>query len=256
MLRTVLSLAGALAVAYALLCGWMYATQRSQMYFPTPSSDAPRAQPWWIASAGERIKVWVVSRPGPGALLYFGGNAEDVAGTVDSLLEAIPDRSLYLVNYRGYGGSTGRPTEAALYADALAVYDEVARRHARVAVMGRSLGSGVAVHVGAARPVERLVLVTPFDSLAGVAAGHLPWLPVRALLKDRYDSAARARDVSAPILMVIADADEVIPRARSDALAATFRPGQVQLVLVPGAGHNTLDASRAYLQAVRQFLAP
>jgi hypothetical protein len=254
--RAVLPFAAAFAIAYALLCGWMYATQRSQMYFPTPPSAAAQAQAWWVESAGERIKVWVVSRPGPTALLYFGGNAEDVAGTVESLRQGIPDRSLYLVNYRGYGGSTGRPTEAGLREDAIAVYDDVRRRHADLAVMGRSLGSGIAVQLASVRPVERLVLVTPFDSLANVAAAHFPWLPVRTLLKDGYESAVRASDVSAPVLMVIAAQDEIIPQARSDALAAAFRPGQAEVVMVPGVGHNTLDLSSDYLQSVRRFLTP
>lgn len=252
----ILPFATAFAVAYALLCGWMYVTQRSQMYFPTPPSTTPHAQAWWVDSGAERIKVWVVSRPGQSALLYFGGNAEDVAGTVESLRDAIPDRSLYLVNYRGYGGSTGEPTEAGLREDATAVHHAVRRRHAQVAVMGRSLGSGLAVHLAATRPVERLVLVTPFDSLANVAAAHFPWLPVRTLLKDRYESAVVARDVSAPVLMVIAAADEIIPRARSEALAASFRSGQAEVVIVPGVGHNTLDGSAEYLRSVRRFLAP
>jgi pimeloyl-ACP methyl ester carboxylesterase len=256
LVRAMLPFAAAFAVAYALLCGWMYATQRSQMYFPTPPSAAAQAQEWWVESAGERIKVWVVSRPGPAALLYFGGNAEDVAGTVESLRQGIPDRSLYLVNYRGYGGSTGRPTEAGLREDAIAIYDAVRRRHAEVAVMGRSLGSGIAVQVASVRPVERVVLVTPFDSLANVAATHFPWLPVRTLLKDRYDSAARAGDVRAPVLMVIAAGDEIVPRRRSEALAAAFRPGQAEVVIVPDVGHNTLDLSSDYLQLVRRFLPP
>jgi pimeloyl-ACP methyl ester carboxylesterase len=252
--QAIVPFAAAFAIAYALLCGWMYATQRSQMYFPTPPTEAARAQAWWVERDGERIKVWVVARPGAAALLYFGGNAEDVAGTVDTLVEAIPDRSLHLVNYRGYGGSTGRPTEAGLREDAVTIYDEVRRRHDDVAVMGRSLGSGVAVQLASLRPVERLVLVTAFDSLADVAASHFPWLPVRVLLKDRYHSAARARDVSARVLIVTAADDEIIPSARSDALAGAFRPEQVERVVVPGVGHNTLDLSPVYLDAVRRFL--
>ena len=255
-LQAVVPFAAAFAVAYALLCGWMYVTQRSQMYFPTPDSTAAPARAWWIENSGERIKVWVVPRAGPSALLYFGGNAEDVAGSVQPLLEALPEHSLYLVNYRGYGGSTGQPTETALRADALAVFDEVRRRHAVLSVMGRSLGSGVAVQLASARPVERLVLVTGFDSLANVAAAHFPWLPVRLLMKDRYESARLAPDVSAPVLMVIAGHDEIIPRARSDALASAFRGGQAAVVVLPGVGHNTLDLSPQYLRSVRRFMAP
>lgn len=121
--------------------------------------------------------------------------------------------------------------------------------------MGRSLGSGVAVQLATARPVERLVLVTAYDSLVNVAREYFWWLPVGLLLRDRYDSAARAKEVAAPVLIVIAAEDEIISRARSEALAAAFTPGQAQTAVVPGVGHNTLDWSPAYLEAVRRFLA-
>ena len=212
--------------------GWLYATQRSQIYFPTPETEHPDAQALWIESAGERLKVWAVERPGPRALLYFGGNADDVAGHIESFIAAFPNHSLYLVNYRGYGGSTGQPSEAALFADALATYDRVRAEHSEISVMGRSLGSGVAVYLASERPVDWLVLVTAFDSLVNVARAHFRWLPVGLLMRDRYESASRARAVAAPVLVVIAADDEIVPRACSEALTQAFAPGQVQVKVV------------------------
>ena len=255
-MRTLLTFLVVAAVAYLALVAFVYVTQRGQIYFPTAESQHPQAQALWIDSEGERIKVWAVPRPGSRAILYFGGNAEDVAGNVDLFAEAFPDRSLYLVNYRGYGGSSGRPSEAGLSVDALAVFDHVQRERAEIAVMGRSLGSGVAVQLASMRPVERLVLVTAYDSLVDVAREYFRWLPVGLLLRDRYESAARANEIEAPVLIVIAGEDEIISRARSEALAVAFTtPGQVQVEVVPGVGHNTLDGSPAYLDAVRRFLA-
>ena len=254
-MRSLLPFAGAVVMAYGVLCAWVFFTQRGQIYFPTPASGAPGAQVLWLESQGERIKACVVARPGGRALLYFGGNAEDVAGNVELFAEAFPDRSVYLVNYRGYGGSSGRPSEAGLVVDALAVFDHVQSRHADIAVMGRSLGSGVAVQLAAARPVERLVLVTAYDSLVNVARGYFRWLPVGLLMRDRYESARRAPQVSARVLVVIAGEDEIIPRARSEALAAAFAPEQARVVVVPGVGHNTLDRSSRYLQSVAAFLS-
>ena len=248
-------LLGTVAAMIVAFGGWLYATQRSQIYFPTPETESAVAQVLWIESAGERLKVWAVERPGPRALLYFGGNADDVAGHIESFVAAFPEHSLYLVNYRGYGGSSGRPSEIGLVKDALAVFDHVKLRHADVSVMGRSLGSGVAVQLAAARPVSRLVLVTPFDSLVNVAKEYFRWLPVGLLMRDRYDSASRAHTVQAPVLIVIAGEDEIIPRARSEALAEAFAPGQVQVVVVPGVGHNTLDLLPQYLESVQAFLA-
>jgi len=255
LLRSALPFVGAVAAAYGVLSAWVFFTQRAQIYFPTPASEAPGAQALWVESQGERIKVWSVTRPGGRALLYFGGNAEDVAANVALFTEAFPDRSLYLVNYRGYGGSSGRPSEAGLVADALAVFDHAQARHPQVAVMGRSLGSGVALQLAAARPVDRVVLVTAYDSLVNVAREYFRWLPVGLLLRDRYESARHAPAVSAPALVVIAGEDEIIPRERSEALAAAFAPGQAQVVVVPGLGHNTLDLSPRYLQYVAAFLS-
>ena len=121
--------------------------------------------------------------------------------------------------------------------------------------MGRSLGSGVAVQLAAVRPVSRLVLVTPFDSLVNVAKEYFRWLPVGWLMRDRYESASRAHTVQAPVLIVIAGEDEIIPERRSRALANAFAPGQVQVVVVPGVGHNTLDLLPQYLESVQAFLA-
>ncbi|MGB7739772.1 MAG: alpha/beta fold hydrolase [Steroidobacteraceae bacterium] len=242
-------------LVYVGLCAWVYATQRAQIYFPTFESKHAGTKVLWIESQGERIKVWVVVRPGPSALLYFGGNAEDVAGNIDHFAAALPDRSLYLVNYRGYGGSSGRPSETVLFADALAVYEHVRGEHPDITVMGRSLGSGVATYLASQRPVARLVLVTAFDSLVNVARAHIRFLPIGLLLRDRYDSARRASAVNAPVLVVIAGEDEIIPRAHAQALVTAFAPRQVQVVVVPGVGHNTLDLSPAYLESVRAFLA-
>ncbi len=253
-MRTLLSLLSFAAPAYLGLVAWVYVTQRAQIYFPVPAIHHTGARTIWVESDGERIKVWHVARDRPQALIYFGGNAEDVAGNIEIFAAAFPEHSLFLVNYRGYGGSTGRPTEAGLRADALAIFDQVREAHPDIAVVGRSLGSGVAVALASQRPVERLVLVTAYDSLINVAREYFGWLPVGLLLKDRYESAGLAPRIRAPVLIVIAAEDEIISRPRSEALAAAFAPGQVRIEVVPGAGHNTLDLSPRYLGAIQRFL--
>jgi pimeloyl-ACP methyl ester carboxylesterase len=239
---------------YASLCVYLYVAQRSLIYFPTPETGATDAKALHIGSSGALIKVWEVSRPGPYAIVYFGGNADDVAGHIGSFAHAFPNRSLYFVNYRGYGGSTGTPTQAALFADALVVFDAVHKGHERIAVIGRSLGSGVAAYLATQRPVERLVLVTPYDSIERVAQGHYRWFPIFLLLRDRFDSLSRVSKISAPTLVLIAEFDEVIPRARADALVAAFPPAQVQVRLIAGATHNLEDETQNYLDAIRVFL--
>jgi pimeloyl-ACP methyl ester carboxylesterase len=242
------------ALLYVAFCAYLYGAQRSLIYFPTPESTHAGAEVVPLATDGATLKVLAVRRAGPQALIYFGGNAEDVGLNIDELARALPQHSLYLVNYRGYGGSTGRPSETDLFADALAVHDHVQARHPDISVVGRSLGAGVATYLASRRPTGKLVLVTPFDSLVNVARGYYRLLPVELLLKDRYDSASRAAEVTAPVLVVIAERDEIVPRARSQALVEAFAAEQVRVSVIPGARHNTLDAQPAYLEAVSAFL--
>ncbi|HXY97870.1 MAG TPA: alpha/beta fold hydrolase [Steroidobacteraceae bacterium] len=247
--------AGLLAGAgYGLICLLLYLAQDRLLYLPTPDSARPGARALRIERGAATLKVWELHGAAQAALIYFGGNAEDVGASIADFDAAFPGRAVYLVNYRGYGGSSGRPSEAALTADAEAIYDSLRARHHPIAVIGRSLGSGVAVALAARRPVERLVLVTPFDSIANVAADHFFWLPVRHLVRDRYDSLARIGQVRVPTLVVVAEHDEVVFRARSDALIAAVSPPFLHTLLVPGATHNDVSFYPVYFQSLGEFL--
>lgn len=264
MAKTLLLGTTTLVLAYLSVCLLFYFAQRSQIYFRTPPAARRDVPILWVDSSGARIKVWIVGARADDsaapALIYFGGNAEDVAGEIEPFGAAFPQRIVYLVNYRGYGGSTGSPSERGLCADGEAVFDAVRRRHpdGPIAAMGRSLGSGVAVHLAAARAVERLVLVTPYDSLVAVAKEHLPWLPVALLMRDRFAAANTVRSgaVRAPTLLVIAGDDEIVPARRGAALAHAFPAQQIQLLRIAGATHNTIDLFPQYLETVAAFLRP
>ena len=247
MLSATLRLLILLLLAYAGFALLMVLTQRSLIYLPQPRALAPGVAEAWLQVGGVPVQLSVLERPGAPALLYFGGNAEDVSQTLPGLAQAFPGHALYLMHYRGYGGSGGRPSEAALVADALALHDKVsAAGHPRILLIGRSLGSGVAMQLASRREVDRLVLVTPFDSLAEVGAGHFRWLPVHWLLRDRYHSAAVAKDVSAPTLLIAAGRDDIIPPGHAQALQRAFAPGQARLELLDGVGHNDVERHPRY----------
>lgn len=247
LLVTLLLLAVAL---YAAACAAVLLLQRSMIYYPQPAAGRP-PQRLQLAVDGVQVLVSVQPRPGAGAVLYFGGNAEDVSLSLPELAAAFPQRAVYALHYRGYGGSAGAPTERALHADALALFDRVHASHSEVLVVGRSLGSGVAVRLASQRPVARLVLVTPFDSLPSLAAPLFPWLPVRWLLLDRYDSARLAPRITTPTLILAAGHDEVVPRESTERLLRRFAPGTATMVVIPASGHNTISASPAYSAALR-----
>ncbi len=254
--RTMLKLFGIVLILYGLLCAFVYARQRSLIYYPTPANASSVGEAVPLAVSGAILRLWVVRRRGSSAAIYFGGNAESVAGRAEAFARAAPDRTWVFVNYRGYGGSTGKPSEQALVADALAVWDWASAEHSDIAVVGRSLGSGVAVQLAAARPVSRLVLITPFDSLVSVGQDALPWLPVSWLARDRYESVKYVPSVSCPTLALIAGDDEVIAPRHARQLVDAFRPGRVSAIEVPGAGHNDIQLWPQYGATIGGFLGP
>jgi len=237
-----------------LISGALNALLDHFLYWPTPEVSRTDARSVRLKSENETLKIWELHPDAQAALIYFGGNAEDVSANIPDFDKAFPERAVYLVNYRGYGGSSGRPSESALTSDAQTVFDWVAARHTRVAVIGRSLGSGVATALATHRPVERLVLVTPFDAIANVASDHFRWLPIRWLMRDRYDSQRRMSEVQAPILVIVAGRDEVVLRSRSDALIASIPPTERRTVLVPDANHNDISTFPVYWRGLKEFL--
>jgi len=158
------------------------------------------------------------------------------------------------MHYRGYGGSTGTPSEAALKQDAVALFDKVHAEHPNIALVGRSLGTGVAIHLASQRPASRLILVTPYNSIVEIAAAQFPWIPVKWFLLDKYESWRYAPQIRIPTLLLAAEYDEVIPAASTDALSTHFTKGVASLVIVPGVMHNTISASPKYLEFIRAAL--
>ncbi|SRR5581483_3518727 len=240
---------------YIIMCCVLYVAQDRLLYYPTPETQPQGADPLLVRSGEFVLKVWRLHGQLPHALLYFGGNAEDVAAKIPEYDAVFPDHAVYLVQYRGYGGNPGTPSERLLIADALAIYDDLRRRHDQIAVMGRSLGSGVATAVAATRAVDKLILVTPYDSIAKVAADHYSWAPVRWLVKDSYDSVRRMKHVKARVLVLIAARDEVVRRPRSEALVQAIPPELRHVKIFANANHNDINLQPGYREYLREFLA-
>ncbi|HEY5971826.1 MAG TPA: alpha/beta fold hydrolase [Pseudoxanthomonas sp.] len=244
-----------LLIAYSGLCALLYFKQRSLVYYPGATTLSVQETDFSLARGDVTLRGWRINPGRPDAILYFGGNAERLEMSRDDFKELFPDRTVYLLAYRGYGASEGKPTEAALLDDALALYDQVKAQHpdGNISLIGRSLGSGVASYVAAQRPVSKLVLVTPFDSLADVAQSHYPIFPVRWLMRDRYESTRYLPRYAGPLLILRAGRDEVIPARNTDGLVASLAR-KPRVIDFPQAGHNDISADPGYGQALRDFL--
>jgi pimeloyl-ACP methyl ester carboxylesterase len=249
-MRIVFALIAVAAALYIAACAALYFFQRSLIYYPQPSAHGTASR-MNLRSGEVDLVISIRERPGPAAVIYFGGNAEDVSASLPELSQAFADRALYLMNYRGYGGSAGSPSESALHNDALTLFDMARANHHDIVVVGRSLGTGIAIRLATQRAVTRLVLVTPYDSLQELAAAQFPLFPVRWMLGDKYESDRHAPSVTAPTTIVLAEHDEVIPRASTERLFTRFAPGVAKLTVVPGTGHNTVSDHPLYLELLR-----
>jgi pimeloyl-ACP methyl ester carboxylesterase len=255
-MKIISSLLSIAALLYAGACAFLYFNQRSLLYYPTPGVGVPNADLVTLQSGGETIRIWHLAHggaDGQNAIIYFGGNAEDVAQNIPLFSKVFAQAAVYLVNYRGYGGSSGTPSEPALFADALAVFDYVHAKHTNVSVIGRSLGSGVAVYLASMRDIKKMALITPYDSIENVAKGFYPAFPIALLLKDKFTSNSRIAGINIPVLFILAENDDVVPRANSEALIALASPAQVKVVIIPGTTHHTIESPEIFAEALRAF---
>ena len=249
-------------VGYAGFCALIFFLQDRMLFFPRPSDPhaITQLEPWQrsIETSEATLSGWVVPARDPvnaPLVFYFGGNAEDVSVTALELNNEA-DANFVLMNYRGYGSSEGTPSERALFADALFVYDtliDTTTHNGKVVAIGRSLGSGVGAYLVSQRKIDAVVLVTPYDSISNVARRHYPWLPISLLIRHPFDSLALAPGLDIHALFLVAERDQIIPPAHAQTLADKWG-GSTRWVLIKGATHNSIGAATDYWGSIRELL--
>jgi pimeloyl-ACP methyl ester carboxylesterase len=257
LLAVVLIYAAVCALAFTLQNRFLFPVDEARSNDPLPPG-AERLE----LSASDGTKLVGVHlpprRPGPNPplILGFGGNAWNADHAAEYLGDAFPGADIVAFHYRGYAPSEGRPGAAALLADSLLVHDFTAARFPGrpIVAVGFSIGSGVAAHLASERPIAGAILVTPFDSLTKVAAGHVPWLPVRWLFRNRMEAADDLARARAPVAILAGAADSLVPKARTDALRRAART-LVYDRTIPRAGHNDIYARSDFQQSLREALA-
>lgn len=245
-----------LTMVYLGLCGLMYVRQRDLVYFPHETRVEAGETNFALVNGNVTLRGWVVNPGRKRALVYFGGNSEPIHLNRGSFARWFPEHTVYLVSYRGFGASEGEPSEASLASDALALFDYVRQRHPRtgIDVVGYSLGSGVAAHVAAQRPVRRLALVAPYNTLADVGQAHYRWLPVRLLARERYDSVSNLRGRTGPTLIVRAGKDKVIPAISTQRLIDAL-PRRPQVLELPHAEHGNVAMAPGFARTLKTFFS-
>ncbi len=189
-------------------------------------------------------------------LIYFGGNAEEVSRMIQEM-EKIGEWSVLLVNYRGYGLSEGKPGEKAMINDAILLYDKFSKRNdiyaGQIAVMGRSLGTAMAVHLSAKRNIAATILISPFGSLEDVAGSNFPFMPVGLLLKHKFNLKNPAAAAVNPMLTLVASNDRIIPAHHSKKLFKAWK-GEKRFRVIEHTDHNTISMGAGFWSSIKDFL--
>ena len=238
---------------YVIVGIFLFIFQRKLIYFPTKkiSNNFEKLQ---LKNNNETIEVIVLNPDKDEAVIYCGGNAEAVIHNAEDFLNEFPSQTFYLVNYRGYGGSSGSPTEKGIFSDILLLFDKIHKKHKNIHAMGRSLGTGIVTYLASKRNLNKMILVSPYDSIRSIAQNRFPIYPIFLLLKDKYDSIRKIKDIKASTMILIAENDEVIPKKNSIRLINEFPSEQITVKTIMNAGHNDISYKKEYYEYLKNFL--
>ena len=210
------------------------------------SSDGIKIHGWFVKNSEDSVSP---------AIIYFGGNAEEVSWMIPEL-KKFKGRSFALFNYRGYGLSQGTPGEKEIFEDSLIIYDYVSSkkdvRKDNISTVGRSMGSAVSVYLAENRPIKKTLLVSPPDSIENIAKDLFPYIAVGVILKHPFDSLSRAPGIKTPALFVIAEKDTIVKPEHSLRLALAWG-GEKDVVIIEGKDHNDVTVDD-YLTRGMEFL--
>ncbi|MDB5764040.1 MAG: Hydrolase of the alpha/beta superfamily [Herminiimonas sp.] len=263
--RKIAGVAGLAGLAWIGFTAAIAASQRKLIFKPVrireverPRSLGHRTRSVVLRSAdGTRLSGWLLSPQAPGphpAVVYFGGRSEEVSWVARDAGRMFPNMTVLAINYRGYGDSAGTPGEAQMIADAYTLFDWMAERphidRAKIAVVGRSLGSGIALQVAVHRPAAALVLITPYDSLVALAKRRFRSVPVGWVMRHRFESVKYAPHLAAPTLILRAMSDDVVPASHTNSLVEKLLNAPEDETIA-GSDHRNIP----YLEATQERIA-
>lgn len=255
-----------LIILYGIILAFFYFSQSSMLFFPQPlenyHSDNKSEEVIIKTPNGNKLHGWfckseIRNDTLSNLLIYFGGNAEEVSHLIPNVSSNLPEWSVLLINYPGYGLSEGKPSEKSFFDAALAIFDYgVSRQNVNpesIVLLGRSIGTGCAVYLARKRNVSGVVLVSPFESMSAVAQSKLPYLPVSLLLKHKFESIKYTQKVDVPMLAFYGTADKIVPPKHTKKLAKEWK-GEVKTVQLEGYNHNNMFESENLWNEINKFL--
>lgn len=260
------------AASYAAILGLVFLFQARLVYFPVKGNYGVSPQNMGLAfervtvptEDGEQLVAWWIpapaSAPARGAVLVFHGNAGNIAHRLDyARMFYDMGYTTLLVDYRGYGESTGSPSEAGTYRDADASWTWLTQmrglKASDIVLFGESLGGGIATWLAVKENPRALILASTFTSVPDLGAQVYPWLPVRWLSRIHYNNLANIAQIKVPLLIAHSPGDDIIPYAHGQRLFAAAREPKAFLELAGGHNEGFVFVREAWRKALRAFLA-
>ncbi len=250
-----------LSAIYSLIAFIVYLRQDAFIFFPnsarhTIDKSSGKVEEYRFRQADVSLNGWLVNPQhiDQNLIIYYGGNAEDVYHNIEDFLE-LDSVATLLVNYRGYGSSSGKASESNLFKDSVDIYEDMRARYSpkHIFVLGRSLGSGIATYVASRKKVHGVILVTPYDSLTRLARRSFPWLPTSLLLRHKFNSLEYIKNIRKPILIIYGGKDTIIPNRRTESLIKNIQ-GPKDVHLIEQADHNNITLFPAFWLHVVNFI--
>lgn len=263
------TLLGSLALAYGGFAALVFISQDKLAYYPqigreihtTPRDHGLDYEQLTLATPdGEKLDAWFVPAPqSRGVVLFLHGNAGNLSHRMDSIaMFHRQGHDVLIFDYRGYGRSTGKPSETGLYRDAQTAWDHLTRQRGippgRIVLFGESLGGAVAAWLAARERPGALVLSSVFTSAPALAADLYPWLPTRWLVHLRYDTRAALAEVRCPVLIAHSPDDEIIPFRHGQVLFEAAAEPKVFLPLAGGHNDGFIFMRQDWVDALADFL--
>jgi alpha-beta hydrolase superfamily lysophospholipase len=262
MKKMIISTISIIIVLYLGILFLVFFNQSSFIFFPVKLSTDPvflsQLNKNEIDFKHDEIFLhgWILNPGRSKVMFYYGGNAEEVSLNLDDFIK-FTEYSTVFINYRGYGKSGGKPGQDVLFSDALFIFDQIINKaeekYEEIVLFGRSLGSGIATYVASQRKVDKIILVTPYDSIRGIAKSHFPFLPVDLLLKHPFDSIEYSRKIDVPALILYAEFDNIIPYRNTEKLIKQL--GSIcKPIMIEKTDHNSIQLSDKYWNSINSFL--
>ncbi len=238
---------------YLVMIAILYFYQRDLLFFPQTKKNHTFKE-IVLKQENEKIDVLVLNQGKNDAILYFGGNAEDISQTAPYFKINFPNHTIYMLYYPQYGNSKGELSQKNIFDNAIFVYNKIKPNHQNISTIGRSLGTGVAIYTASKKDIRNLVLITPYDSITNVAQGRYPIFPISLLIKDPFNSLQYIANIKSNILVLRASSDKVVPHKYANNLIKHLKKDNTIVKTISNTTHGTIITNQFLYKNISDFL--